>query len=138
MERDEDQHWWDPDPVQRRRNKELDDQIDRIVNGYPMDAPRRRKSDDDMNPWVKLALQVGVPAVIALFLVQQLAAKFDTKLDINTEMLRQHTSVTATVIERVSRQELYLDRLVALNYASCYNSAKSQGERATCQQAATK
>lgn len=136
--RDEDQHWWDPDPRQRQRNKELDDQIDRIVNGYPMETPRRRKADDDMNPWIKLALQVGVPAVIALFLVQQLAAKFDAKLDVNMDMLREHTKVTEAVVQRVTRQELYLDRLVSLTYAQCYNSAKSTAERSMCQQAATK
>ena len=85
-----------------------------------------------MNPWVKLALQVGVPSVIALFLVQQLAINFNSKLDSTTELLRTHTATTIAIADRLLIRDSQFERLVALTFAQCVNAAKSSTERNEC------
>jgi hypothetical protein len=133
-----DEDWWHSRPDEARYAQLRDELAERQLTGGPVNdpTPRRRKSDDDMNPWVKLALQVGVPAVIALFLVQQLATTFHTKLDASVDLIRGHSQMAAasyaSIGERLERNDRTQSVMIDLLRAQCVNQAKSFEERNRC------
>jgi hypothetical protein len=130
--RHRDEHWWDADELVRARNVEFEDRLDELVEDYGVEHPRRRKSDDDMNQWLKLALYAGVPAAIAVYMVIQQSTRFDAKLDHNTRMLEQHAQVTATISDRLAASDRAQYTIVNLLRAQCVNAAKNQQERTDC------
>ena len=133
-----DEDWWHSRPDAERYAQLRDELAERQLTGGPVNdpAPRRRKSDDDMNPWIKLTLQVGVPAVIALFLVQQLATTFNTKLDASVELARLNATNSAashaSMLERLDRTDRTQGVMIDLLRAQCVNQAKSFEERNRC------
>jgi hypothetical protein len=88
------------------------------------------------NPWIKLVLQVGVPAAVALFLVFQLSTKVDHNLDVITATLHEHTQETRTnaalltTLADRSAQTQYI--IVDLLRAQCVNAATTYEARQAC------
>lgn len=135
---DEDEHWWDGDPAVRERNVAFEAKLGRLIGADRVETPQRRQGDDDVlnNPWIKLVLQVGVPATIAIFLVFKLSTNVDLKLDQNLQTLQSHATFGAAAVssinERLADAERQQAVMIDLLRVQCVNSAKSSVERGEC------
>jgi hypothetical protein len=87
-------------------------------------------SFDDLPDWGKVAAYVGIPGVIALYLVWVLASSFNAKLDAHDLEARTLAEQHAAETREGFRQ------LVPLLQQICANTAKTDDERAACWQVA--
>lgn len=124
--RDEDEHWYDPDPIVRARNKRFEADLDRVLDDYS--PPQRRKDDSDVHPLIRYGVRVGIPSVMASCLVYWLVMKLDTKLDTHTDLMRDHMIAS-------SRTEQLMEKVAALMLVQCVNTATDSDERADCARA---
>jgi hypothetical protein len=127
------EHWWDADELVRARNEDFERELEALVDSYGVPHPRRQRDEDEsVNQWIKLAIYAGVPAVIAMYLVFQLSARHDQKLDVTMQMMERHMHTTQAISERVERADRTQWLIVNLLRAQCVNTAKNQSERGEC------
>lgn len=81
-----------------------------------------RSIGDGLPVWVRAAALLGVPAVIALFLVYQLARTWTTQMDRIEAAVSQHETHRAHDMQSMN----------AFLYAICLNTADGDVERARC------
>lgn len=131
----DDEHWWDADPVVRKRNRDFEDRLEAVLSDDFTEPPQRRKDDSDVHPLIRYGVRVGIPSVMAACLVYWLVMKIDAKLDASLEMARTHSIMTASIAEQGNRTERLLERAVALMFAECFNGASTDAERRECRDA---
>lgn len=79
------------------------------------DGPEYAGSLQGLPPWVRAAAVVGIPGVIAVYLVYMLATAIPTKLDAHIQETRTGTAVQIQLLSQI-----------------CSNTAPSAEERAAC------
>lgn len=89
-------------------------------------------SGDNVNPWAKLILQVGVPSTIALYLVWLLGGQVIGELRAQTTMMNEHATNTAAIAESVKEQRDSTDVVAELLKQLCVQQAKTPTDRSAC------
>jgi len=93
------------------------------------------QTDDDMKPDWNAVAKVGIPGVIACFLVWRLAAGFDVFDKRLSEIESQHASAqsAADAIKDLSGRALMAnERILWVLQISCANEAKTNEARERC------
>lgn len=94
---------------------------------------------DDMQAWpawVKIAAQVGVPTVLAGYLLFGLSHDVKAEMSGLREDMRTHIAITAAAIMRRDASDAehlgYLREIARTGLVNCINGAHSTSERAAC------
>lgn len=90
---------------------------------------------DGMSPLLKLAVQVGVPAAIALYLVYSLNTDIARNVRDSVTALREHVTDSKLLERKLDEQQTSLDVLIQIQKFNCLHMAKNSGERAECYEA---
>lgn len=87
-------------------------------------------------PWVKIAAQVGVPTLLAGYLLFGLSHDIKAEVAGLHEDVRTHAAVTVSAISRRDSNDTeilaYLRELTRVERVNCVNNAHSAIERGSC------
>jgi hypothetical protein len=89
----------------------------------------------ELNPLLKLMIQFGVPAGIAVYLVYVVAGSMSQVSAQTATMLQAHIAQSAALQIRVEAEQVSLDILVQLDKIKCLHEAKGLTERSECYEA---
>src|SRR6185369_11096610 len=89
----------------------------------------------EMNPLLKLVLQLGVPAAIAVYLVYNLAGNFNASVMATQGMVATHTAQTVEMARKIDLQQASLDVLIQIQKTNCLHQSHGSMERSECYEA---
>lgn len=135
----EDEHWWDADPTIRARNLRFEEQLEQTLFAK---EPPQRKDDRDVAPWLKYAVQFGLPAMLGTAVVAWVLHDATGSLKVMIELQRQTLESGRTmqmehtiIRERLDRAERSQGVMIDILRAACWNDAKTQADRDRCRDA---
>ena len=84
------------------------------------------------NGYIKLILQVGVPAAIACFLVWVISTQVVAEVRQTRTLLESHTAATSALVGSFDRQERLLEVIRDISRQACVNQAKTSSGAQSC------
>jgi hypothetical protein len=88
-----------------------------------------------VNPLLKLVIQFGVPAGIAVYLVYSMANGISVSANQTAALLQTHIAQSGAMQLRIEQQQASLDILVQLDKIRCLHDAKDVVQRSECYEA---
>jgi hypothetical protein len=88
-----------------------------------------------VNPLLKLVIQFGVPAGIAVYLVYAMANGISVSANQTAALLQTHIAQSGAMQLRIEQQQASLDILVQLDKIRCLHDAKDVVQRSECYEA---
>ena len=133
VRRDEDEHWYDPDPVVRQRNRDWEDRLESIVPRYH--APRQEPENDMSTIWpavVKFGIVPGAFIYMLYLTTGDMRRDVQDIKDTQQVLVQEQRQVSIELRSSTQRQEHIQGVIIDLLRAQCVNSAKDQQERGEC------
>lgn len=125
--REEDEHWWDPDPSVRARNRRFEVALDRVVAGESR-PPIFNGHTATVKAWAQAIGIIGIPGAIAGYLVYMGSTELP-------RISRQNDTIIAEVRQSRERTEQLIDltnTLIRVAQRSCSNAARDDNARQRC------
>lgn len=86
----------------------------------------------DLNPWVKVVLQIGVLPAIAMYLVYALVGGLQGQVRSINELMTQHVAKQDELQSSVDRLIALESEQLGLNRQQCVNAAKTSSAQDAC------
>jgi len=119
----EDEHYWDPDPVVRNRNRDFEERLESVLPPY---APQQNM---DITTVFSTLMKFGLLPGLAVWLIFLGVTEYRVVGNRSLAIIEAHTMESRQRMDELDRN---LDRMVNLLRAQCVNAAKNGQERMDC------